>query len=397
MQNSIITFISNNYSHSNKIVQKLKNNNYVINSYRNIDQMIKSPTLDETDLILLENDKIIPHPKKWLEKIKDINPHIPTIILSDKKQITNAMEAIKAGAADFLSHPLELKELKIKIDKLIKDKKQLEKVAAFESTLERLENNTIVINKSNKMREFISNICEAGTVSHPVLLIGERGTRKELFARIIHDMSAHQKEYFISIDCTNPNEDWQYYPAFLYKALSSCQNLNLSDIDFSESGTIFLNNLGELSVQTQHKVHNLLLERNLINRNKFKRDQHVARLISGARKNLNKMVEKNEFTTSLLYQINTITLKIPPLRERREDIAGYIDYFIKKHSSSLGLDNCGISNRAFNKLIRYNFPGNVVELEKIIERGLILSNDGMIFSDNIMLNAGKQLSSIDKT
>ncbi len=364
------------------------------------------------------------------EARKIINEVIPEIILSDLKlgnqngmeilsslpeepfkpavivitafgTISSAVEAIKKGAFDYLTKPLDKEVLLVTVKKaeermnLIKENLRLRK-----ELYEKFKINGI-IGKSRKMLQVLDIVKKVTPTNATVLIYGESGTGKELIAKAIHYNSYRRDKPFIAINCAAIPETLIESELFGYEpgAFTGANTRKIGLIEAADKGTLFLDEIAEIPLATQSKLLRVLQEkevRRIGGKDTIKVD---VRIIAATNKNLSAEVEKNRFREDLYYRLKVITVEIPPLRERKEDIPELVNFFIEKYSREFGKRINGIDNSALDALINYPWPGNIRQLETVIERAIIICEGEKItlkdIKDELKVSMPKNVFEID--
>jgi DNA-binding NtrC family response regulator len=357
--------------------EELVNEGYIVDMVYDGKEAIDLLQKRYYDILLLDLEMREIHGEKVLNYVKDNHPSLQVIVLTAKSDMRTAIDCIKQGAYDFITKPYEFGQLCVTIERALEHKDLLIKNKILSSKINQTPPNTI-IGESNSLKNIIRLAERAAKSESNILLEGETGTGKELFAEFIHKNSNRSDKPFVAINCASlpdqliESELFGYEKGAFTDAKSSKQGL----VEIANGGTLFLDEIGELSLALQPKLLRFL------ENGEFRRIGGVANLSSNVRvigatnKNLMEEAEKKNFRRDLLFRLNVITLRIPPLRDREGDILLLADYFLQKKSPIRSLKK--LSPDAKNDLVRYNFPGNVRELEHIIERSIIFSETDTI-------------------
>ncbi|MEK6552257.1 MAG: sigma-54 dependent transcriptional regulator [Bacteroidota bacterium] len=334
------------------------------------------------DILLLDLEMREVHGEKVLGYAKENHPSLQVIVLTAKSDMRTAIDCIKQGAYDFITKPYEFGQLCVIIERALDHKDLLIKNKILTSKINQLPSNTIigesdVIKKINRLAE------RAAKSDSNILLEGETGTGKELFAEFIHNHSNHADKPFVAINCASLPDQLIESELFGYEkgAFTDAKVSKQGLVEIANGGTLFLDEIGELSLALQPKLLRFL------ENGEFRRVGGITNLTSSVRvigstnKNLMEEAEKKSFRRDLLFRLNVITLTIPPLRERDGDVLLLSEYFLQKKSPVRSVKK--LSSDAKNDLQRYNFPGNVRELEHIIERAIIFSESDTIQSKDL--------------
>jgi len=325
------------------------------------------------DVLLLDLEMTEVHGEEVLNFIKDYSPATKVIILTGKTEIRTAINCIKNGAYDFLPKPYEFGQLIVVIQRALEHKRLAVTNEILTSKINRKAPNTI-IGESKSIREVISLAERAAKSESNILLEGETGTGKELFAEFIHKSSNRSDKPFVAINCASLPDQLIESELFGYEkgAFTDAKNSKQGLVEIANGGTLFLDEIGEMSLSLQPKLLRFLENGEYRRIGGISNMTSNVRVIGATNKNLLEEAEHKKFRRDLLFRLNVITLTIPPLQERGNDILLLANYFLQHKSSVRNLKF--LSKEAENALLNYSFPGNVRELEHIIERALIFSD-----------------------
>jgi len=306
-----------------------------------------------------------------LEEIKAKNPNMPVILMTAYGTIERAVDAMKKGAYTYLTKPVNL-DIMISMvrDALQKREWVMESTNDIPGRYQFLN----IIGKSPAIQEVFSMIQRVSKTDAAVLILGESGTGKELVARALHYTSLRANSPFIPIDCTTIPPELMESELFGYEkgAFTCAYDNKVGLIEMSEGGTIFFDEIGDLDFTLQKKLLRFLQEKEVHRLGGKKKIKVDVRILAATNRNIEEAVEKGEFRADLYYRLNVITIHMPPLRERKEDIpiiaAHFLELFSKKNKKNIS----GFDSKVTDILINYDWPGNVRELENVIERAVIL-------------------------
>jgi len=333
-----------------------------------------------SDLIMPEIDGLA-----LLKAIKQLSPETEVIIVTGYASVESAIEALKLGGYDYLQKPINFERLRILIDRIAEKKRlQKENILIKQRLKERFSYDKIV-GKSSKMQE-IYNIIDRISLGSPTVLIqGESGTGKELVANVIHQNSDRKDKPFIPINCSAISEGLLESELFghVKGAFTGAVRNSIGLFKAADGGTIFLDEIAEVPPVVQVKLLRVLQEKKIRPVGDFKESEVDVRVIAATNQNLEESIQKNAFREDLFYRLNVIYIKMPPLREIKEDIPILINHFLKKFSSQIGGKELEISPEVLNLLSDYSWPGNVRQLENVIERAYALSSDKVIASSDL--------------
>ncbi len=304
-----------------------------------------------------------------LKDVKAQNPSIAVVMITAHTSTQSAVEALKAGALDYIAKPFDIEELKIIVRKAVERKELEDENIHLRSALEERFTFSNILGKSAKMQEIFSIIQRIAKTNSTVLISGESGTGKELIARAIH-YSSGRRGKFVSINCGALPETLLESELFGHERGAFTGAIREKRGLFSEAdrGTIFLDEIGETSTAMQIKLLRVLQD-HVVRRVGSNVETVVdARVIAATNRDLAESIHKGTFREDLFYRINVIPIELPPLRHRRDDIPLLIEHFIEKFCTNLGVPKKRISSDAVRAIEKYQWPGNVRELENVIER-----------------------------
>jgi len=331
-----------------------------------------------------------------MQECKKNKPDVHWIIITAYGSIGNAVQAIKAGASDYLTKPFKNpEELRHVIRRVLREAEAERTISLLSEELGKQFPPMEMIFLGEKMKKVYEMVQDVAPTTATVLIGGASGTGKELIARVIHEMSPRKKRPFIAVHCAALVESLLESELFGHEkgAFTGALNRRQGRFEIADGGTIFLDEVSEISPSMQVKLLRVLQER------QFERvggNQTISvdvRVISATNKDLKAHVSDGHFREDLFYRLNVFPVLLPPLIERREAIIPLAEYFAAKYSASLGKKVSGLSSEAKSLLLEYNWPGNIRELQNIIERALILSK-GIIDTGHIGLEIQENMESM---
>ncbi len=338
------------------------------------------------DLILLDIRMPGMDGLEVLKEAKRLSPGTDVVIMTAYGTIETAVAAMKMGARDYITKPIDLDELSILITH-IADHRRLAK--ENEVLRQQLEAKGVTPDKikyeSRKMADLVSLVLTIAPSHATVLIQGETGTGKELFARLIHDASPRAGRPFIVVNCAAIPETLIESELFGHEkgAFTGAVQRRIGLFEQAGEGTLFLDEIGELSPHMQVKLLRILQEREYKRVGGEKLLKTNVRIISATHRDLEARIKEGAFREDLFYRINVISMRIPPLRERREDIPVLIDHFVKRFSRENHKAMSGVSRDAADALMEYAYPGNVRELENIVERAVVISRGPVLTLEDL--------------
>ena len=314
-----------------------------------------------------------------IPELKKRAAETPVLMITAHHDMATTILAMKAGAFDYIHKPIDIQALDVAIDRALEVRRLSRGTDFLDVAAARAVNIDDIVGTSPAMQQLFKDVGRVAASRATVLIQGESGTGKELIARVIHSYSAGTKP-FIAINCSAIVETLLESELFGHEkgSFTGATAAKAGKFELAEDGSIFLDEIGELSQNLQAKLLRVLQERELERVGGVKRIPVRARILAATNRELAREVEAGRFREDLYQRLKVVTLAIPPLRERREDIPVLVDHFIRKHAQRAGKRVDGIEEEALSALAAYDWPGNVRELENTIERAVVLSTTPMI-------------------
>jgi two-component system, NtrC family, response regulator AtoC len=346
--------------------------------------------VDRADLIL--TDLRLPQMDglELLSLIRRQSAQLPVVVMTAFGTIENAVEAMKAGASDFLLKPFSLDHLMAVVNKSLEVRALRDENRKLREELGVRYDWSNVIGRSPAMQEIFGTISRVAPSRATVLLCGESGVGKDLIARAIHFHSPRRDRPFVKINCTAIPENLMESELFGYEkgAFTGASTSKPGKFEQADTGTVFLDEIGDVPVSVQVKLLRILQEREFERLGSNKTRTIDVRVLAATNADLRAALEEGRFREDLYYRLNVLPINIPPLRERREDIPFLAQHFTCKIGRELGSTVESITEKAIAKLLEYHWPGNVRELENVIERSIVLSSAKVLDADDIRLDTG---------
>lgn len=323
-----------------------------------------------------------------LEEIKQINPEISFVLMTAYGTIENAVKAMRLGAYDYLSKPVDLDELELLLEKIIENKNLKSEVTFLKQQLQEKFKIDSFISSSPKMQEVLSVAARAAESKATVLITGESGTGKEVLAKSIHFISPRKDKPFVAVNIPALPETLLESELFGHEkgAFTGAEKSRIGRFELANKGTIFLDEIGDIPMNLQVKLLRVLQEHKIERLGSNESIDVDVRVIAATHQNLEQKIKDGDFREDLFYRLNVISIHIPPLRERKEDVMPLIEHFIKKYAEENDRPKIEISKEAVDYLMKYNYPGNVRELENIIERAVVLARQNIITVNDLPSN-----------
>jgi DNA-binding NtrC family response regulator len=330
-----------------------------------------------------------------LSRIKEKQPEAVVIMMTAHGSIQTAVEAMKRGAGDYLCKPFDPDSLSLLMERVMMQKTlKKENIALKERLLEQQEEALdVFIVHSEPMRKIFSTVDEVAPSSAPILISGETGVGKDLVARAIHLRSPRSFGPFVAVNCGALSESLLESELFGHEkgAFTGAVKTRRGCLEMADNGTLFLDEIGEISSKMQISLLRVLEEKRFLRLGGNNSVSSDFRLITATHRDLPPLIKENQFREDFYYRINVITIHIPPLRERKEDIPVLADHFLKRYVEETGKHLEGFTAKALEHLISYPWPGNVRELRNVIERAVVIARGRMIGAEELQfLNPGKQ-------
>ena len=364
----------------------------------NPNQISSFPNLENIDIILLDmnfsagvntgNEGLF-----WLKEIKKKSPNTSVIMMTAYGAVDLAVKALKEGASDFVLKPWNNERLLTTVKsayELRQSKKEINQLKKKENNLKQVINDdkNYIIGNSKALTAVLNLVRKVAKTDVNVLITGENGTGKELIARELHRLSARKDEVFIGVDMGSIAENLFESELFGHQkgAFTDAKDNRAGKFEAANEGSLFLDEIGNLSLQTQAKLLSAIQNKSVVRVGSNKPIAVDIRLICATNCNLEQMVADGLFREDLLYRINTIHIQVPPLRERKGDVAILSDFFLKRFANKYDKPGLRINNMAHERLESYAWPGNIRELQHTMERAVILSEGNVLKPADFLLH-----------
>jgi DNA-binding NtrC family response regulator len=320
-----------------------------------------------------------------LKRVKEDQPDVIVVMITAHGSIESAIEAMKAGASDYLMKPFDPEDLELLIEKLVQMKRLVDQNRWLRESFEGKSRFQDLIGQSEAMQQVFRLIEDVAPSETPILIVGETGTGKELVAKAIHALSPRRSAPFVAVNCGAFTETLLESTLFGHEkgAFTGAHHMQKGRLEMADGGTVFLDEVGEISPKMQVDLLRVLEEKTFYRLGNPKPLTADFRLVSATHRDLEEAVEKESFRQDFYYRINVITIPVPPLRERMGDIELLAHHFLEQYSRELNKDVGGISKEALNILTRYDWPGNVRELENVIERAVVIGKKTRIMPSDL--------------
>jgi len=332
------------------------------------------------DLVLMDIRMIRLSGIEALGEIKDFNPAIPVILMTAYASVETAVEALKKGAYDYLTKPLDFDELKLAIERAMEHSRLREENRLLRESLGLQFDRRNLIGRSAVMTRLLETVAQVAPSEATVLITGESGTGKEVIAGAIHYNSPRREEPFIKINCAAIPETLLESELFGHEkgAFTGADRRREGKFRQADGGSIFLDEVSEMSLAMQVRLLRVLQEREITRVGGEEVIRVNVRVITATNRDLAAAIEAGRFRKDLFYRLNVVTLHVPPLRERKDDIPPLAEHFLKMFAEKNRKRVRGFTPQAMDRLLRYDWPGNVRELMNTVERGVVLTRSEYI-------------------
>ncbi|UCE35575.1 MAG: sigma-54-dependent Fis family transcriptional regulator [Deltaproteobacteria bacterium] len=354
------------------------------------------------DLVLMDVRMVKVSGLQALAEVKALNPAIPVIIMTAYSSVETAVEALKNGAYDYLTKPLDFDELRLAMERAMDHKELREENRLLRETLGSHLDRRHIIGQSSAMVRILETVAQVAPSEATVLITGESGTGKEMIAGAIHFNSPRKDGPFIKLNCAAITETLLESELFGHEkgAFTGAHRQKEGRFRQAHGGSLFLDEISEMSLSMQVKLLRVLQDREITRVGGEEVIKVDVRIIAATNKDLAREIEAGGFREDLYYRLNVVALEMPPLRERREDIPLLAHHFLEALSRDNRKDIKGFTPQAMDRLIKYDWPGNVRELMNAVERGVVLSRSEYLDEEALSLissdeSASREISSGD--
>jgi len=324
-----------------------------------------------------------------LKTFKETNPEVDIIMITAFGTIENAVDALKAGATDYLTKPVDLDDLFFKIKKIEEKAHLIRENKVLKETLKDRFKSEDFIYQSDRMHEVASLVVRVAKTDSTCIIEGESGAGKEVIVNLLHELSERKNHPLIKVNCAAIPETLLESELFGYEkgAFTGAYQRKIGKFELANKGTIFLDEIGDIPLLLQSKLLRVIQEKEVERLGGLHPVKVDVRIIAATNRNIEEAVKQGVFREDLYYRLKVVAIPLPPLRERREDIPLLIDHFLKRFNDRHSRSIKGITSEARDVLIKHDYPGNVRELENVIERAVVLTRGDYISKEDLPLSS----------
>jgi DNA-binding NtrC family response regulator len=320
-----------------------------------------------------------------LERIKGMAPNTQVIMVTATKTVKTAVTAMKLGACDYITKPFDVDELQLQVERAAQTAALLQEVEVLRDEVGRRYSFDNIIGRSGRMQTVLKTVSMVAPLKTTVLITGESGTGKEVIAKAIHYNSPRANKPLVTINCAAIPDNLLESELFGHErgAFTDAYAKKLGQFEHANRGTIFLDEIGEMNPSTQAKILRVLEESAFTRVGGAHPIQVDVRIIAATNRDLDTAIADGRFRSDLYYRLNVVSMHLPPLRERRDDLPALIKHFLALKAKETGLPAKTFTNEALDFLMQYSWPGNVRELENVIERSMVLSAEILMTHEDL--------------
>jgi two-component system, NtrC family, response regulator HydG len=393
-----ILLVDDDLAHRTMLKVNLAETGYRLHELSDGDEVLPFLAGNSIDLILLDLKMVRMDGIATLSALEQAGNRIPVIVITAFSSVESAVKAMKKGAYDYITKPVDIEELKLIIEKALNFRKLHEENSTLKERVGDRYSFKNIIGNCQGMQEVFSTLTLVAPSDATVLINGESGTGKELVANALHENSSRKGKPFIKLNCAALNENLLESELFGHEtgAFTGATSMRKGRFELADGGTLFLDEIGDMSLATQAKILRVLQEGEFERLGGAKTIRVDVRLLAATHKDLSAMIEQGTFRQDLFFRLSVIPIVLPPLRERGGDIPELMDFFLKKYAEKNRKDLKGFHPEVINMFMQYEWPGNIRELENTVERSVILCLGEQISTRELpprLLNDPVQMSS----
>jgi DNA-binding NtrC family response regulator len=352
---------------------------------------LKKLSKTEFDLVMTDLKMKQVDGMEVLARTKEQYPNTEVVMLTAYATLSTAIEAMQKGAYHYIPKPYKIDEVRMIAKRALEKKGLKDEIRVLKRDCYRGTGVPFIIGKSSKMQELVELVGQIAPTDCNVLIFGETGTGKELFARAIHYQSGRAEERFLAFNCGAFTEELLTNELFGHEkdAFTGATTTKIGLLEAANRGTVFLDEIGDMPASMQVKLLRVIEEKSLLRVGGTQPIKVDIRLVAATNKDLNKEVETGGFRKDLFYRLNVVSLRLPPLADRRDDVPLLAHHFLGRYAEAQEKTIEGFSDEAMEVLMNYEYPGNIRELENIVERAVVLCNEAEILTKHLPQELGQ--------
>jgi nitrogen regulation protein NR(I) len=371
-------------------LKRMMEGNYSVLTAQNGEEALNQAKEKLPDLVIMDIKMPGRSGIEVLKEIKSIDPKSLVIIMTAYGTTETAIEAMKYGAFDYILKPFPIPRMRGLVEKALSLRKLMKEEVTYPPVADQEEEEERIVGSSSKMQEVYKMIGQVAPSDVTVLLRGESGTGKELIARAIYHHSLRSNQPFLPINCAAIPDTLLESELFGHEkgAFTGASLRRIGKLEQCQGGTVFLDEIGDMSLSTQAKLLRVLQEKSFERLGGMETIKVDIRFVVATNKDLEEAISSGRFREDLYYRLNVVSIPVPPLRERKEDIPALISYFLKRFNRELKKRITGVTPSAMEKMTIYGWPGNVRQLENVLKRAMVLCQGEWILEDQLLLEKG---------
>ena len=373
------------------INRMLEGQGFLISSAKNGTEALKLFFAENPDLVIMDIKMPGQSGLDILRQIKEQDPKALIILMTAFGTTETAIEAMKFGAFDYILKPFDIPQMRAMVERALEVSRMMKKMVSYPDRPEAGVEGEAIVGSSSAMQQIYKLIGQVAPTAVTVLLQGESGTGKELVARAIYHHSGRAEKPFLPVNCAAIPETLLESELFGHEkgSFTGALTRRIGKFEQCNGGTLFLDEIGDMTPATQAKILRVLQDRQFERLGGGERITADVRMIVATNKDLEKAIREGTFRQDLYYRLKVVTLHLPPLRERREDIPELVRYFLQIFAPEINRNVKDIAAQALGKLMRYRWPGNVRELENAVKRGLVIAKGHALLPEDFILEEGE--------
>ncbi len=359
--------------------------NYQVDQASDGEEAVNKVMGTKYDLVLLDVNMPRMSGLEALKQIKAYDNSIIAVILTAYSNVKDAVEAVRQGAYNYLEKPIKGEDLVALVDRALKAHSIVKTISLSSPAMLNAGENKDLIGSSNEMKRIFTLIDKLARVDTSVLIRGESGTGKELVASAIHMNGPRKDERFVAVNCSAIPENLIESEFFGHEkgAFTGADGRKIGKFQYADGGTLFLDEIGDISATLQVKLLRALQEQRFTPVGSNREVEVSVRIVAATNRNLEEMIKRGEFREDLFYRLNVLPIFLPPLRERKDDIGALLTHFLDKFNATYGNKIRGVSDEAKELLMKYNWPGNIRELENVMEHAFVIESGESITAPSL--------------